>query len=314
MAAMLNLRIESLEDDDPWIIEQKNFNILNDFLQPDSKISSKEAAYQINEFTPMKREARGEKDVEHPESYLFEVWCFFIEISKQIPHDHPSQDKLVSLIKNLKSLPSIGVQIWGPKESMLWGDLPLIKAAWAEDWQEPHYSVDYKYFDEDFRRGVNWHAFSARLLQSGLTDWYFYATRILRMALEDEPHQKKGIAEYRICAAAQWIAHSRQAIFQRLDTKFSDGDLNQMGEGPLCKAWKCKKGKKSKKGKQGKKGKKVKKSKIGISRKRWNFWKATFQAFGDERSEEVSDKTASVCRMAAEQMMGIKATPGPSHE
>lgn len=38
MAAPLHLRLASLEDDDPWIVEQKYFAILNDYLQPDSQI------------------------------------------------------------------------------------------------------------------------------------------------------------------------------------------------------------------------------------------------------------------------------------
>ncbi|KAJ5611713.1 hypothetical protein N7528_008818 [Penicillium herquei] len=289
IATMLHLHLDSLDDDDPWIIEQKNFNILNDFLQPDSTMSSEEAAFQINELTPMKREARGEEDVEHPESYLFEVWCFFIEISKQIPYDHPSQDKLVSLIKDLKSLPSIGVQIWGPREQMLWGDLPLIGAAWAEAWQAPSDS-DYEYFDEDSRRDVNWHAFSARLLQSGLTSWYFYAVRILRSALEDEPHRSKGMVEYRIRAAAQWILHSGQAIFDNLDSKFTERELNEMAEGPLYKG------------------------KEGLCLERWNFWKASFQAYGGDRSGEVSEETASVCRRVVEMMTETGSITTTTHE
>lgn len=112
MATALKLRLKSLEDDEPWIIEQKNFSIINDLLQPDKQLSAAEAAIQINELTPMKREARGEKEVEEPESYLREMWAFFIIICKQIPHDRPAQGKLISLIKELTLLPSEEFTVW----------------------------------------------------------------------------------------------------------------------------------------------------------------------------------------------------------
>ncbi|OJJ46433.1 hypothetical protein ASPZODRAFT_142250 [Penicilliopsis zonata CBS 506.65] len=281
MATKLHLRLKSLEDDDPWIVEQKNFAIRKDFLQPDSYISPADAAFQINELTPMKREAQGEEDVEHPESYMWEIWGFFIEISKQIPHDHPSQDKLVSLIKELTLLPSVEVEIWGPSDCVLqkklrvWADLPLMGAAWTEAWDEPS---DYDDSYEAFKQGINWHAFSARLLQSGLTRWFMYAVRIFRLASEEEPYRKKDTWEYRICAAAQWIEHSRQAIFQKLDSEFSTKELNQMAEGPLYKG------------------------KEGMSHERWDFWEAEFRAFGGERAGEVSEETASIYRKAAQQM------------
>lgn len=108
MAAPLHLQLASLEDDDPWIVEQKYFNILNDCLQPASQLSAAEAAARINELTPMNREANGE-EAEHPESWCLEFWGTVSEIVKQIPHDHPSQDKMVEIIHELKALPGVEV-------------------------------------------------------------------------------------------------------------------------------------------------------------------------------------------------------------
>ena len=127
MVTTLKLRLKSLEDDEPWIIEQKNFSIVNNFLQPDSQLSVAEAAFRMNELTPIKREARGERDVEEPERYLREIWAFFIVICKQIPHDHPAQDKLVSLIRKLTLLPSEEFTVWKTVRSEIQTILEWIK-------------------------------------------------------------------------------------------------------------------------------------------------------------------------------------------
>lgn len=82
--------------------------ILNNSLQPDSQLSAPEAAAGINELTPMKREANG-KEAEEPESRCLEFWRTISELVKQIPHDHPSQDKMVEIIKELKALPEVEV-------------------------------------------------------------------------------------------------------------------------------------------------------------------------------------------------------------
>lgn len=108
MADRLHLRLASLEDDDPWIVEQQYFTIVDNYLQPDSTITAHDAALQMNELTPMSREARGEES-ETPDSWCLEVWGTFSEIVKQIPHDHPSQDKMIDFIKALKDLPGVEV-------------------------------------------------------------------------------------------------------------------------------------------------------------------------------------------------------------
>lgn len=113
MSSRLHLRLESLEDDDPWIVDEKTFDLLNEYLQPDSAISASTAARIMDALTPAKREAAGAKNVEHPESFLFETWETFIEIAKQIPHDHPSQDRLIQLLAELTKLSPTEVEIWG---------------------------------------------------------------------------------------------------------------------------------------------------------------------------------------------------------
>ncbi|KAJ5740908.1 hypothetical protein N7493_000780 [Penicillium malachiteum] len=204
----------------PGPIEQKNFDIVTDFLQPDSQMTVAKAAFQINELTPMKQEARGEEgEIEEPQSYLREMWAFLSIICKQIPHEHPSQDKLVSLIRELKLLPSEEFTIGRTGKALLWADLPWIAECWYDEWD-----------------GLNFFAFSARLLQSGFTGmpnwlthsvttrWFSFVTTTMSYALEDEISQSNTCTwetrDYQICAAAQWVEYSREAIFQKVEREF----------------------------------------------------------------------------------------------
>ena len=111
MAAPLQLHIPSLEDEDSWIIEEKYFAIINDCLQPGSQLSAAEAAAGINKLTPMSREADGE-EAEEPTSFLLEFWGTISRITRQIPHDHPAQDKMIEILKELQALPVVEVPVY----------------------------------------------------------------------------------------------------------------------------------------------------------------------------------------------------------
>lgn len=112
--ATLSLHLESLQDPNPWRVEQKAFDILNEYLQPASTTPPEAAAQGIDSLAPMKRARPDEvQDKESPESFLSEIWSLFIAVAKQVPHDHPSQDRLVNLVKALCAMPPTEVQIWG---------------------------------------------------------------------------------------------------------------------------------------------------------------------------------------------------------
>ena len=111
--AALSFHLESLDDPEPWFVEQELFDILNECLQPSSTTTPTAAAQGIDALTPMKRpDPGGGKKKESLESFLWEIWGMFIEIAKQIPHDHPSQDRLVKVIIALRELPPTSVEIW----------------------------------------------------------------------------------------------------------------------------------------------------------------------------------------------------------
>ncbi|KAJ6036083.1 hypothetical protein N7540_000362 [Penicillium herquei] len=299
MAATLNFRLRSLEDDDPWLIEQKNFAIINDFLQPDSHMSLAEAAFQINELTPMKRMARCEEDVEEPESYLREIWAFLTIICKQIPHQHPSQDKLVSLIRELTLLLSEEFTVWKTTKARIWVDLTWIGECWWEEWDGTSDSCAF----EPAEQGINFFAFSARLLQSGFTAlpnwlthsvterWIGFAITAMAYAFEDRLSQytTRGweTRDYQIRSAAQWIEYSREVIFQKAELEFltrKSEESAKTADHPLYKG-------------------------AGVvSRELWDFWEAGFRAFGEGKTEGVSEETASICHKAALQMAELSLT------
>lgn len=114
IATELSFRLESLEVDEPWIVEQMNFDTLVQYLQPSSSISPTAAAQSIDSLTPMKRTFTGTSfgTKEEPESHMWEIWGLLIAVSKQVPHEHPSMERLVALVYALAELPPTTVKIW----------------------------------------------------------------------------------------------------------------------------------------------------------------------------------------------------------
>lgn len=84
----LSLRIEG--PDDP--LAYQTLHILQDFLQPSSRLTIKDTAHSILALLPKNA------------PYSTEIWSFgetCIEIAEQIPYDHPSQLKLAALFEEL---------------------------------------------------------------------------------------------------------------------------------------------------------------------------------------------------------------------
>ncbi|KXG52508.1 uncharacterized protein PGRI_087920 [Penicillium griseofulvum] len=279
MAAPLHLHLASLDDDDPWIVEQKYFAILDNSLQPDSQVSAAEAATGLNELTPMNRKANGE-EAEEPVSWCLEFWGTINELVKQIPYDHPSQDKMVEIIQELKALPGVEVPVSNTTRR-IWTDLPYLVEVWFE------YAVNIRPKDGplEFERWINWQAFSARALQAGLADWFRLATRCFRHTFEEEHLQGNEFSESLIRGAAQWIEYSGERLFQSLDKlpKFIDLKPGKLYTG-----------------------------KMDLSRERWDFWEASFRACAG--NETFTAETVLICDKAAQKMAAIAANTDGSDE
>lgn len=128
-----------LDDDDPWIIDQKIFDTLNGYLQPESSVSAAEAAHSIDSLFPANRQDDEEK--EEPGSFLWQLWERFEKTAQQIPHAHPAQDKLAALVKCLHKLssrvPVVYLSSWNT-EYKLWEDLPMLGPTFQEQWERTY--------------------------------------------------------------------------------------------------------------------------------------------------------------------------------
>ena len=123
--------------------------------------------------------------------------------------------------------------------------------------------------------------------------WFRFAVTAMSYAFADQTSdsttRKWETQDYQLRAAAQWIEHSREAIFQKAELDFTIREPtkpNNTAYHPLYKG------------------------EAGISREAWDFWQEKFRAFGGERAGEVSSETAAICRKAALQMAELSLTRG----
>lgn len=185
------------DEDDPWIIEQKIFDILKNCLQPNSGICPDAAAQEIDDLFPVNRKDEQKED---PGSFLWTLWGRFHKTAQQISHANPAQEKMVALVKALRLLsskePSVQLASWHGNYK-IWEDLPLFGPTFREE-------IDCECFfeniwgtvgkvicialgfdnDEERKRTRNLNAYAARLLRDGSVDLTLFAIQALASALE----------------------------------------------------------------------------------------------------------------------------------
>ncbi|RLL96285.1 hypothetical protein CFD26_106374 [Aspergillus turcosus] len=278
---MASLSLESRAE--PNSTEQRIFDILNDYLQPSSTTPPSEAARAIHALTPTQEENSDLED------FLWSTWGTIIQIAKQIPHDHPSQDRLVDLIHALAELPPTTVSIWN-SETRLWKDLPILGPSLREAWnrtypsdntatlltaQAPTYT---KSNDRAIAEWINLQAFAARLMSKCDPSLSLFAVWSLRSGLEEELSDKELDGE--VAAAAMWMVYGGETLFSQLADAVQDEEKERMmkpgtlysGQGQLCL-------------------------------ERWQFWK---RRFGESEQIQVNDETKGVIRLAREKMEKIE--------
>lgn len=123
----------SLNDEDPWIIEKKMFDLLSDYLQPSSTKSSEAIARALDDLFPTNRSEEDQppdEPIEEPGSFLWHMWPLFHRVAQQIPHSNSAQDRLVELVRTLRDLPAktptVYLEGWSDNTYKLWEDLPLL--------------------------------------------------------------------------------------------------------------------------------------------------------------------------------------------
>jgi len=129
----LNLVLQSSDNEEPWVINQRIFHILNTYLQPNATFSPNKAAQEIDKLFPLNRPREEDRENEEPESFLFEMWGVVISAAEQTPWENPGQTRLIKAIRALKDLPgptTVQMDSWG--KLAIWSDLPLLGPTMTE--------------------------------------------------------------------------------------------------------------------------------------------------------------------------------------
>lgn len=285
------------DDDDPWIIEQRMFNLLDDYLQPASTISVLDTAQALDSLFPTHRsdedQPQGEPR-EPPESFLLHMWPLFLNIAVQIPHDHPAQDKLAELVKTLKSLVSkTPIAHIDGSDTELWKDLPLLFPTIEEELERRFHpfpagirdnvltkSPEMSNCDEKSKQSRrNASSFLARLTRDHTADWFALAICEVGGRLEGHvvfrhAHAHRGTPvldfiperDQDIESAFDWISICGHVLFSL------DVEVERSGGGPLWEG------------------------KLGLCPERWQLWKrrlgglAAFDGVS-ERTRELAKET-----------------------
>jgi hypothetical protein len=95
--SVLSLRLDTLPRDID-VDDEGLFSILSNFLQPTSASSTSEAAQAV---IKLGLESEGQ-----PSYFMSAFFEIAMHLARQIPHNHPSQDRLVDLIQALRSAPA----------------------------------------------------------------------------------------------------------------------------------------------------------------------------------------------------------------
>lgn len=98
-----------LSSDDASSPRHSYFKVLSDYLQPESPAEAREVAQSIDALCPLRQEGG---DASSAEDFIWGFWTDVDQIACQIPHNHESQDKLISVIRELQTLPPVTVTFW----------------------------------------------------------------------------------------------------------------------------------------------------------------------------------------------------------
>lgn len=223
----LNLTIETLNDDDAWPIELMMFNVINDYLQPDSKLSDNEAARCLDALMPENRPAQPNEEKEPAPGWMIVLSDLIWDIAKRVPCDHEGQNKLVQLLHALKRLPTIqtiknyqGEQIPAWDGFNHWHDSMRFALDYPEKRKDPSQQTCDQY--------VNASAFAARVhaagVQSPLKSHAFVAigTAVEEAIPEDE------LLPCHLIGGAQWIVLATEWLWR--DIRWGKIDYHKLRE------------------------------------------------------------------------------------
>ncbi|KAI0129047.1 hypothetical protein BJ170DRAFT_623816 [Xylariales sp. AK1849] len=245
-------------------ISEGLFKIFDNYLKFSSTKTAVEVARYVAELAP-------EHEGEELEGFLWSVWGDLIQIAKQIPHDHPAQEKLVKVLRELVLLPETGIKTW---DLRLWTDLPILGAALREGLNGPGTSEVKAEQAEIVTSWVNFNAFYARLNGAGVMHSESHSIWMLRAALEEEVPRE--LLDCRILTAAQILEHNgpNLDLQLRMGRQLDETEARMYQGGSLFKG------------------------NSGLNEERWVFWITRFRDLAEKTTtEEVKSAALRAARL-----------------
>lgn len=210
MASPLNLKIDALDEKGGTAVEAKLATILSEYVQPQSQVSHHDAALSILAQIPAAKPYSDEG---------FSLASIVIGIASQISYRHPSQLRLVRLLKYLTRSPKVVSPSTVKGEEELCVNFQALGEQLRDNLQGPE-------AEETPIEWVNYHAFLAQLdavgvWTPGLSSFVVWE---MRDAFEEEPEPQGQFHQYHVMAAAQWILWDGQQIFKYMATPLPVSD------------------------------------------------------------------------------------------
>lgn len=225
--SLLNFNSDFLdcEGDDTEAAEHMMFDILADYLQPDTKLSAADAAERLDAIFPGNQpDAFEDQDkIDTVTLILLQTFGTMIwEFAKQIPHDHESQDKIMQILDALNHVPHThiwrGKPLWDSKFEN-WED----PSRWAigdtvPRLNNPQENMTPQQVCEAY---INVYAFQARALALWWPKYDLIFNGLNDPLRSDEAmgHGYDGYYSYlpaHVAAAAQWILHGGTWLWEKI--------------------------------------------------------------------------------------------------
>lgn len=190
-----------------------------------------------------------------------------------MPHDHPSQERLVELVKELDRQPMALTET----TQLIWAHLQRLDNVLMDNWEAPSELED---SFEPFKEWVNLNSFVSRLYGAGLIKWYYFAIWTIQGSLENSEVPLIDLLESRVAAAAQWFKNSGPTLFKTLrETEPSEADRETL-KSPFFNEEKV------------------------LSLDRWVFWKSKFRELAEL---EISQAVRTEATRAAQIMDQVES-------
>ncbi|KAI1767006.1 hypothetical protein GGR53DRAFT_160127 [Hypoxylon sp. FL1150] len=267
------IALQQMDQAGKVLIRNDVFGIFSAYLRPGGSVSAAHTAAAISQLAPA---APGETADEIDEGFLFGLWESVIAVAEQIPHDHPAQDKLVKVIRDLTLLPKSGAGAWEPGP---WANLPVFAVVTREHLNGPRHSGVEKEQAQIHEAWVRFHAFCARLLGAGVVHYANQPLWMLRSALEEAHAPQTAELDYSLTTAAVYIEYAGAILVEALAAdpapELSDADRRVLRAGSLF-------------GRE-----------AGLRPERWVFWE---KRFGEEAEKAGAEEARGAALRAARLM------------